>query len=302
MSAQINLYHPRFRKQREVLTLTNAALLSLVFTVSGAVWAGWARQQHDQISARAGEAVAQVQAQRERLLALTTAATNRKPDAALAADVANAEALLARRQEIVQLLEGGAAGATSGFAEHLRGFARQTLPELWLTGFSIGRGGAEMEIRGRTIRAEALPDYIRRLGSEKSFQGLSFASLTVSRPAPTTSGGGKRRPTSAEFRGCDDTCDRVSVAGNARAGRGRQTVNAINAQWQAWSGKFNALTQREKLIVAGATGVCASLSGLPLCRRSAVPENQRRGAHRRNSARRTTNPADATGPAGDKRQ
>jgi hypothetical protein len=40
-----------------------------------------------------------------------------------------------------------------------------------------------MEIRGRMFSPLALPEYIRRLGTEKIFQGRSFAALTMDRPA-----------------------------------------------------------------------------------------------------------------------
>ena len=41
-----------------------------------------------------------------------------------------------------------------------------------------------MEIRGSMLAAAALPEYIRRLGAEKAFQGRSFAALTMSRDEP----------------------------------------------------------------------------------------------------------------------
>jgi Tfp pilus assembly protein PilN len=57
---------------------------------------------------------------------------------------------------------------------------------LWLTGFSIAGGGSEMEIRGTTRNSETLPEYIRRLGREKIFQGRSFSALTMNRAESLT--------------------------------------------------------------------------------------------------------------------
>jgi hypothetical protein len=60
-----------------------------------------------------------------------------------------------------------------------------------------------MEIRGSMLAAVALPEYIRRLGTEKAFQGRSFASLTMGRAEPPVADPGKvvavsPAPTSAQ--------------------------------------------------------------------------------------------------------
>ena len=41
-----------------------------------------------------------------------------------------------------------------------------------------------MEIRGRVLNPDELPDYIRRLNVEKTFQGHTFSSLEMQRPPP----------------------------------------------------------------------------------------------------------------------
>lgn len=182
MSGQINLYHPRYRKQRDWLTLPNvagaAAGLLLVLVVAG-IFNG------RQAVVRVNEAAvieAQLKAVKADFDAQVKAAANSKPSPQLAAEVAAFESRLDGRDRIARLLEGGAIGNTAGFSDYLRGFARQSQEGLWLTGFTIGSGGNDMEIRGRMLASSALPDYIRRLGSEKAFQGRSFAALTLNRP------------------------------------------------------------------------------------------------------------------------
>jgi hypothetical protein len=99
----------------------------------------------------------------------------------LIAELDSAETSVRRRGDIARLLESGAIGSTGGFSDYLRGFARQAPEGLWLTGFTIGAGGNDMEIRGSMLNPATLPDYIRRLGTEKSFQGRNFAALTMNR-------------------------------------------------------------------------------------------------------------------------
>lgn len=184
MSAQINLYHPRFLKQRDTLTLGNVTLAAALLYAALAIGGGWAWQDAAAHREAAAAAEAQLKSAREQLEAATKAAATRKPSAQLIADADGAEAMLRRRGEIARLLESGAIGSTGGFTDYLRGFARQAPDGLWLTGFTIGAGGNDMEIRGSMLNPAALPDYIRRLGTEKAFQGRSFAALTMNRVDP----------------------------------------------------------------------------------------------------------------------
>lgn len=197
MSAQINLYHPRFLKQHDPLTLRNTALAATAVYVALAAAGGWAWQN---ASARRGEAAAaeeQLKAVRAKVEAATKELAARKPSPQLAAELERSEATLLRRTEIARQLEGGAIGNTAGFSDFMRGFARQAQDGLWLTGFKIGSGGEDMEVRGSMLNAASLPDYIRRLGGEKAFQGRNFAALTLNRPEPAAPAGSGGRDAAA---------------------------------------------------------------------------------------------------------
>jgi hypothetical protein len=182
MSAQINLYHPRFLKQRELLTLRNVVLAAVTAYSVLALVGGWAWQNANAKRESATAAEAQLKLTKDQVDAATKSAATRKPSPQLAAELDSAESMLRRREEIARLLESGAVGSTGGFSEYMRGFARQAQDGLWLTGFSIGSGGNDMEIRGSMLNPGALPDYIRRLGAEKAFQGRNFAALSMNRP------------------------------------------------------------------------------------------------------------------------
>ena len=197
MSRQINLYHPRFRKQREWLTLTSVAVATLVVLLLLAGVGAWAVSHAAARQAEAAAAEAQLKTVQAQFAAAAQAAAARKPNPQFAQELANAEQLLQRRDEIARLLESGTVGSTAGFADYLRGFARQAPEGLWLTGFTIGAGGSEMEVRGRMLNPAALPDYIRRLGNEKVFRGRNFAALTLNRPEPPGAAGTAAVPVTA---------------------------------------------------------------------------------------------------------
>lgn len=184
MSAQINLYHPRFLRQRELLSLGNLVIAAAVLYAVLTLTSGWAGQS----AARHGEAALAVETQLKAIKALVAAETQaagaRKPSPHVIAELARTEEQLRRRGDIARLLESGAIGGTGGFADYLLGFARQVPEGLWLTSFGIGAGGSDMEIHGSLLNPATLPEYIRRLGTEKAFQGRGFASLTMDREAP----------------------------------------------------------------------------------------------------------------------
>lgn len=188
MSAQINLYHPRFLKQRELLTLGHVAFAAGVLYVLLAAAGGWAWHDAETRKDAVTATEAQLKAAKEQVDVATNAAAMRKPSPQLIAELENTESLMHRRSEIAHLLESGVIGSTGGFADYLRGFARRVPEGLWLTGFTIGAGGNDMEIRGSMLNPAALPEYIHRLGMERTFQGRNFAALTMNRPesAPET--------------------------------------------------------------------------------------------------------------------
>lgn len=184
MSAQINLYHPRFLKQHDSLSLGNAAIAAAALYTVLAMAGGWAWYNAATRGQEAAAVEVQLKAARQDLEAATKAAATRKASPQLVAELDSAEARLRRLGDIARLLESGAIGSTGGFADYLRGFARQVPDGLWLTEFTIQSGGNDMEIRGSMLNAAALPDYIRRLGTEKVFKGRNFAALTMSRGDP----------------------------------------------------------------------------------------------------------------------
>lgn len=184
MSAQINLYHPRFRKVEDWLNLGNLLLATGALALILGGWALFARGEAAQRQTEAAAASSELEAIRT-ALEEATRKSSQPADPHLVAEVSHAETVLAHRTEIVRLLESGAVGNSGGFSEFFRGFARQAPPGLWLTGFTLGAGGGDMEIRGSSYDEKIVPDYIRRLGGEKIFQGRQFSALSLHRDAAT---------------------------------------------------------------------------------------------------------------------
>jgi hypothetical protein len=179
LTQYINLYAASLREQRPFPAAVHVAAACLVAAVAVFGWSRVTVSRADDLAEQARALDARLAAEREQITALGRTLASRKADAVVAEAVAASEAQLARRREVLALLDGGGTGTTSGFAEVLRGFARQSMQGLWLTSFDIAAGGEELAISGRALDAELVPKYIRRLNAEKVFQGRSFAALKV---------------------------------------------------------------------------------------------------------------------------
>ena len=69
--------------------------------------------------------------------------------------MSNLQAQLNARKAALDDLGVGLLTAGASYAEYMRALARQSLAGLWLTGFKVGKGGAEMEIIGRALQSGA---------------------------------------------------------------------------------------------------------------------------------------------------
>ena len=195
MSQNINLLGPEFRKRRMLLTL------ALTVQCLGIVLAGLIGYQYylqQQVNGLVSEL-----AVTDKLLKTQGGFVNHLKDkpqpvlteAQLDVEIGKYEAEVKLAGESLNALQGGALGSRQGFAEYLRAFARQTIGGLWLTSFDIG-GGGELEIRGRALSPELLPNFIQRLNREEVLAGRNIARLELVRPkeeaaAPVDPGKGK---------------------------------------------------------------------------------------------------------------
>lgn len=182
MSQYINLFGPAFRKPRLLLSLNRAALLA---GVAGVVMIGLQFYDQYQVNGLRAELVSAqglLKAQNTYTSRLKGDGAAQKGNTGLAAEVARLEMELKSARAAMGVLEGGALGNRSGFANYLQAFSRQALDGLWLTGFTVG-GGGEVAIQGRVLSADLLPEYIQKMNKEPALQGRAFSALEMRRPA-----------------------------------------------------------------------------------------------------------------------
>ena len=183
MAQQINLFNPIFRPHR--MALLSATVLSLVLglmVLAGGAAFALARQEGHALKAQVDAGATRLKATQNEAKKLADEIAAQKKDAVLEAEVARLEALAGQRRDSMAVLKGGVLGNTSGFAEYFRAFARQTVSGLWLTGFTVSGGGADVSVEGRMLDAEILPQYLGRLKREAVFNGRAFSGLRIGQP------------------------------------------------------------------------------------------------------------------------
>lgn len=177
MSQQINLLLPELRPKRDWLAfpvVAVAALAGLALMAGAGIWGRFQVQAQTQ---RQAQADAELKTLQQQVQGLAQALAGRRPNAALQAEIDSLNESLRQREEALRVLEEGKVGVDGGYASLMRGFARQVMDGVWLTGFSTA--GQDVEIRGRLGDPSLLPQYIRRLNGEATFQGRRFSALEM---------------------------------------------------------------------------------------------------------------------------
>lgn len=184
MSRNVNLLNPALRPARAWLSGSRMMLLwllSLGLVVAASAWVAVRRDaalaEQRSLAQREEQATAEVKRISEEL-------ATRKGSPELIAALEQRRALLRTRTEVLEMLQGGALGDTTGHARYLRAFARQHREGLWLTGLTVTGAGDDIVLRGRTLEPEMVPAYLKRLGGEVSLRGHPFNRLQMARPEP----------------------------------------------------------------------------------------------------------------------
>ena len=181
---QINLFNPAFQPQKQVLSSATIALALGAVIAGIAILAVVGRMETAELRRQASSGAAQLEQRQARLASANREFAPRQKDATLDAQIAEAGTQLASMRHISGALSRGELGDTSGFAGYFRALARQSAQGLWLTGVTIGAGGTQIGIKGRTVDPAMVPGYLNRLTHEPLMQGKSFASLQIGEAAP----------------------------------------------------------------------------------------------------------------------
>ena len=191
MSQQINLFNPRFLKQKNYFSAAALAAVLGVVLVAGVAMGMVARQRAAALEARAAEVKSELAAREARKAAAATELAPRQRSTSVQQELEQAEADSRALLGVSAILDKGEFGNTRGYSAYFKAFARSRVSGLWLTGVQIVGAGNEIGLQGRTLQASLLPGYLNGLSREPVLKGTTFGHLEMAQPKPaeTAQGG-----------------------------------------------------------------------------------------------------------------
>jgi hypothetical protein len=178
MSQQLNLFNPIFLRQKKYFSARTLLRGLAVVVVALVVLNAFQRVQLAGLERQLAEATSQHEVTQQQLVKFAGEA-KRGPSKVIQDEVARLENQLKAQEALLEGLDNGTLGNTEGFSRYMSALARQTLSGVWLTGFSASGNDGPLSIRGRLLRPELLPSYIRMLNKEDALRGHGFAELRL---------------------------------------------------------------------------------------------------------------------------
>lgn len=183
MSQQINLINPALIKQKDFLTTLNITVVYGALAMLLLGWYAFTAQQTTALKVSRDQLASELQQVQTTLAEMTAARAPKAPNQALIVELQTLEEKHQVQTQILQAMQQGKPSQDKGLASYMLGLARQSTDGLWLTGFSIDQKHHAVSLRGRSMDAAILPDYMHKLGREAVFAGQTFSGLRIQQPA-----------------------------------------------------------------------------------------------------------------------
>lgn len=181
MKQQVNLYTDDFRPRQQLWTLDQLVALTLV--VFGLLLAVslFLNLSLSRAEANRDEAAERVSSVEQQVQALNEELSQRQEEPALRERVDRLEARVRDRRALLERADEVAQAASEGFTPYLSGLSRQSQEGLWLTGIRVNLVQGRLQLQGRTLSGERVPEYLQRLREETVFDGRRFRHFAIER-------------------------------------------------------------------------------------------------------------------------
>ena len=180
MQQQINLYQPIFRRQQLIFSAVAMAQAAAIVAAALLALYGYGLFKVVRLESEAARLEGLEQTLTAQLGGIDPSlAANAR--AAAEREIATLSATLDDRQQLIEVLRDRPLGGTEGFSGFLAALGRQHRADLWLTRIAVNGGTHALELAGRSVSAEAVPEYLRRLGAESALAGQRFDRLEIER-------------------------------------------------------------------------------------------------------------------------
>ncbi len=182
MSQQINLLNTALIKQKDFFNPINIAITLGLLSALMLGYYGYAQKKLSSLSAQRSQAAEKLSTIDAQLKQATLLHTPRTPNKALLDEISQLEQKEVMQQQILQTVNQSSASPEKGYAALMRAFAKQSMDGLWLTSFTYDSKTEKLNISGRSLQADFVPEYISRLGSEPALKGKLFSALNMRLP------------------------------------------------------------------------------------------------------------------------
>lgn len=193
MSQQINLLNPSLIKQKDFFNPTTIVITLGILLALMLGYYSYVQKQLLLLTAQRSQIAQELTTAQATLQQTALLHTPHEMNKALLEQIAQLEQKQVMQQQILQTVNQSSATPEKGYAALMRAFAKQSLDGLWLTSFSIDSQSEQLNISGRTLQGDLVPEYISRLGNEPALKGKLFSALNMS--LPKTTGSASATPT-----------------------------------------------------------------------------------------------------------
>ncbi len=184
MSQQINLFNPIFLKQKKYFSATTMVQGLGLILLGCLLLTAYAKFQVSLRTHDAAASSALLLKTKAQLITITAQFAPHQSDPALDKQIKEAQDDIDAAQKVFDSLQSGAFGNTKGYSSYFRGFSREVVDGLWLTGISIYGAGHDINLSGRTLNPQLVPMFLNRLKLEQEMQGKSFSTLEMELAKP----------------------------------------------------------------------------------------------------------------------
>jgi Tfp pilus assembly protein PilN len=190
MSQQINLLNTTLIKQKDFLNPNNIVLTLGVFLALMLGYYSYAQKQLSLLTTQRSQIAQELIVTQATLQQTALLHTPHDMNKALLDQIAQLEQKETMQQQVLQTVNQSSATPEKGYAALMRAFAKQSLDGVWLTSFSIDSQSEQLNINGRALQGDLVPEYISRLGNEPALKGKLFSALNMRLPKTDASSSG----------------------------------------------------------------------------------------------------------------
>lgn len=182
MTQQVNLYTQELRPRKQTLQAGALVTLVAVLVVALGVGSAFVRYQNSELEARVSALESQTQTLEQNVVELSERVSARQPAPEIQDALDRVTETLARRQKLLERVEGLILNDGGRFSPQMAALARQIPKDVWLTGIRLDAQPSLVTIEGRARSGALVPTYLENLGNEPVFTGQTFGAFRLTRP------------------------------------------------------------------------------------------------------------------------